>query len=111
MKTKNIFIGLACVVVLAVAAYFLDRTLPGAAVNQGATTTPQTQTLSETEVNPAPAQGKLNIDAVCRGALAYMTFPDAATADVFVADCKEGKHPEVIERYKTDNGLGDGAMY
>lgn len=60
-------------------------------------------------ITPAPAQGKLNINVVCEGALAYMTFPDAASADAFVADCKEGKHPEVIERYKAEMGLGDGA--
>ena len=56
-------------------------------------------------------QGKLNISAVCEDALAYMSFPDGATADAFVAECKEGKHPEVIERYKTDMNLGDGALY
>lgn len=43
---------------------------------------------------------KINIATVCEGALAYMTFPDAASADAFVAECKEGKHPEVIEQYK-----------
>lgn len=54
------------------------------------------------------ASGKININVVCEGALAYMTFPDGAAADAFVSDCKEGKHPEVIERYKA--GLGhDGA--
>lgn len=55
------------------------------------------------------AQGKLNIDAVCQGALAYMTFKDGASAGAFVSECKEGKHPEVIERYKADMNLGDGA--
>lgn len=54
-------------------------------------------------------QGKLNINAVCEGALAYMTFTDGASADAFVAECKEGKHPEVIEQYKLQMGLGDGA--
>lgn len=53
--------------------------------------------------------GKINIDAVCSGALAYMTFTDGASADKFVADCKEGKHPEVIEKYKADLNLGNGA--
>lgn len=52
---------------------------------------------------------KLNIDAVCQGALAYMSFPDAKAAETFVAECKEGKHPEVIEKYKKDMNLGDGA--
>ncbi len=56
----------------------------------------------------APMHGKLNITAVCEGALAYMTFPDAASADAFVEDCKDGKHPEVIQRYKADMNL-DGA--
>ena len=62
-------------------------------------------------ISPAPtaAQGKLNIDAVCQGALAYMTFPDAASAELFVAECKEGKHPEVIEQYKAQMNLGEGA--
>jgi hypothetical protein len=52
--------------------------------------------------------GKLNIDEVCQGALAYMSFPSSVEADAFVAECKEGKHPEVIEKYKADNGYGDG---
>jgi hypothetical protein len=53
------------------------------------------------------SQAKINIDAVCQGALAYMTFKDGASANAFVAECKEGKHPEVIERYKADMNLGD----
>lgn len=52
---------------------------------------------------------KIDINAVCEGALAYMTFPDGASADAFVAECKEGKRPEVIEKYKSDMGLGAGA--
>lgn len=58
---------------------------------------------------PTASSGKIDIAAVCEGALAYMSFPNGAAADAFVADCKEGKHPEVIERYKSDHGLGDGA--
>lgn len=54
-------------------------------------------------------QGKLNIDFVCEQALSYMTFVDGKSADVFVAECKEGKRPEVIEKYKADMNLGDGA--
>ena len=61
-------------------------------------------------VDPAPvSSGKLNINVVCESALAYMSFTDGASADKFVAECKEGKHPEVIERYKKDMNLGDGA--
>jgi hypothetical protein len=60
------------------------------------------------EVNTG-AQGKIDINAVCEGALAYMTFPDGASAELFVEECKEGKHPQVIEKFKTDMNLGDGA--
>lgn len=58
----------------------------------------------------ATVQGKLDINAVCEGALIYMTFTDSESADTFVAECKEGKHPEVIEQYKAQMGLGDGAQ-
>jgi hypothetical protein len=61
-------------------------------------------------IDPAPVvSGKLDINVICDGALAYMTFPNAQSADTFVKECKEGKHPEVIEQYKTQMGLGDGA--
>lgn len=59
-------------------------------------------------VTPAP-MGKINIGEVCQGALAYMTFTDGAAADAFVEDCKVGKHPEVIEQYKANLNVGDGA--
>jgi hypothetical protein len=52
---------------------------------------------------------KINIDVVCEGALAYMTFPNGAAAEAFVEECKAGEHPEVIEQYKAQTNLGDGA--
>lgn len=55
------------------------------------------------------SQGKLNIDLVCEKATSYMRFADAKSLEVFLVDCKEGKHPEVIEKYKADMNLGDGA--
>ncbi len=55
------------------------------------------------------SQSKLNINVVCESALAYMTFPDQVSADKFVEECKNGEHPDVIERYKADMNLGDGA--
>lgn len=58
---------------------------------------------------PGGPQGKLDIGAVCAGALVYMTFPDAQAAQAFVAECEAGEHPEVIERYKANLNLGDGA--
>lgn len=54
------------------------------------------------------SQAKINIEAVCNGALAYMTFADSKSADLFVKDCIDGKHPEVIERYKADLNLNAG---
>lgn len=54
-------------------------------------------------------QGKINIDAVCEGVLAYMTFPDGNSADLYVKECKEGKHPEVIEKFKQELNISDGA--
>ena len=84
------------VVILAIAGYFLFA--PKA-----------TQNNQVPETGDTGATGKLDINAVCEGALAYMTFTDGASADAYVAECKEGKHPEVIEKYKADMGLGDGA--
>lgn len=72
-----------------------------AVISYGLSTQKQTDTAS---------QGKIDINAVCEGSLSYMTFPDGASAEKFVAECKEGKHPEVIERYKTEMNLGDGAQ-
>ncbi len=52
--------------------------------------------------------GKLNINEICDESLMYTTFQSGREADLYLKDCKEGKHPEVIERYKADMGLGDG---
>lgn len=60
-------------------------------------------------VEVSKPQMKINIGEVCQGALAYMTFMDGVAADAFVEDCKVGKHPEVIEQYKANLNLGDGA--
>ncbi len=57
------------------------------------------------EENTNTATGKIDINAVCEGALAYMTFTDGASADLFVQECKEGKHQEVIERWKADMNI------
>ena len=53
--------------------------------------------------------GKLNIDFICENARTYMKFSDATSANKFVSDCKEGKHPDVIERYKAQMGVKEGA--
>ncbi len=61
------------------------------------------------EETPVVEQGKIDITTVCLGALSYMTFPDAAAAEVFIQECIEGKHPEVIEDFKKQMNAGDGA--
>ena len=55
------------------------------------------------------SDAKTDINAVCEGALAYMTFENGAAAEAFVQECKNGEHPEVIEQYKAQMGLGAGA--
>jgi hypothetical protein len=91
---KNAVIIAVIVALAALAAYFYFN--------------PATEEIQQ-ENTPANSEtAKININAVCEGALAYMTFPDGASAEAFVADCKEGKHPEVIEKYKADMHL-DGA--
>lgn len=57
------------------------------------------------EAEPSAPQGKIDIRMVCSGALAYMTFPSSAEADAFVAECIEGKHPEVIDEWKERMGI------
>ncbi|MDB5254170.1 MAG: hypothetical protein JWL80_236 [Parcubacteria group bacterium] len=92
---KNTY-ALVIIVVAIIGGYFLLRAHP---------TTP----IEIQDANPAVSSGKLNSDVVCKSALTYMTFTDSASADLFVAECKEGKHPEVFERYKAQLNLGDGA--
>lgn len=70
--------------------------------------------LSEAQNNapqetPTTSQGKINIDEVCEGALIRMTFENGDAAAKFVEECKEGKHPEVIEQFKAEMNLGAGA--
>jgi hypothetical protein len=56
---------------------------------------------------PMPMSAKIDINVVCEGALAYMTFESGEKADEFVVECKDGKHPEVIERFKADLNITD----
>jgi hypothetical protein len=57
---------------------------------------------------PTTSQGKININEVCEGALIRMTFENGEAAAKFVEECKEGKHPEVIEQFKAEMNLGAG---
>ncbi len=93
MTNKNIFIAIALLVAVFVVGYFFF---------------PSFFLLSNDNQNHGSVQGKININVVCDEALAYMSFPDGKSADKFLVDCKEGKHPEVIEQYKVRMGLGAG---
>jgi hypothetical protein len=61
-----------------------------------------------TPTEEALPQGKIDINTVCRNALAYMSFANGEDAEVFVAECIDGKHPDVIQKYIDDLGV-DGA--
>lgn len=91
---KKIII-LPVLIALAVVGYFLF-------VNNSSSVTERPGTTDNS--------AKIDIDAVCQAALAYMSFPDGESADKFVADCKEGKYPQVIEDYKAQMNLGEGAQ-
>ena len=88
MKTWLIVVG---ILIIAALGYFAF-VQPAAA--------PTTESPTDTS-----SQAKLDINAVCEGALAYMTFENGAAAEVFVQACKEGKHPEVIEQWKVQMGI------
>ena len=92
---KKIIIVIAIIVIIAAGYTAMKRS--------SAPSTSDATTASSTSL------GKLNINEVCASALTYMTFIDGTSSDKFVAECKEGKHPEVIEHYKAQMDLGDGA--
>jgi hypothetical protein len=100
---KTILIALAALLVIGGGYYWY--------VNNGEVEMEENGEVEEEvmEENEPASSGKLNINVVCEGALAYMSFPDGESADAFVAECKAGEHPEVIERYKAEMNLGDGA--
>jgi hypothetical protein len=90
---KNTYIIAALVAVALVGYFFFVR---------NPLTTSETPTTGDTSA-------KLDMNVVCESALAYMSFPDSASADVFVKECIEGKYPEVVERYKAQMNVGEGA--
>jgi hypothetical protein len=75
---------------------------------QGAVQNTPQEYMQENEGVPG-ASGKININAVCQNALAYMTFTSSEEANTFVAECVAGEHPDVIEQYKASLQL-DGAQ-
>ncbi len=65
------------------------------------------QPVSVAQENDTNSQAKIDINAVCEGALAYMSFENGAAAEAWVAECKNGEHPEAIEQWKQMNGITD----
>lgn len=97
MTTKNIVISLILVAIIAGAGYFFYMR------NDSDYTDPE-------KIGTPTSNQKINVDQVCNESLVYMTFTDSVSADLFVKECKEGKHPEVIEQYKARMNLGAGAQ-
>jgi hypothetical protein len=62
----------------------------------------------EEDLTTRPA-GKIDVRVACESALMYTTFEDGAQADAFIAECIEGKYPEVIDRYIESLNV-DGAV-
>lgn len=91
-----------------------DRTVPETAVGE---MTPQSEEVDtntagmevEEEGEMGRPSAKIDVRVACESALMYMSFMDGASAEAFVAECIEGKHPEVIERYINELGV-DGAV-
>lgn len=106
---KTIIIALAALVIIGGGYYWYTQNKMAGTTGADTASETGTEETADDVNNGSAAQGKLDINAVCEGALAYMTFPDGDSAAQFVAECKEGEHPEVIERYKADMNLGAGA--
>ena len=53
--------------------------------------------------------GKLDINFVCQDALTYMRFKDSESMNKFISECKEGKYPEIIEKYKAQMNIKSDA--
>ena len=88
MKTVYIIVGVLIIAVIASFVFMMQPTIPATDEVSG-------------------DQAKIDINAVCEGALAYMSFPDGASAEAWVVACKNGEHPEAIEQWKQMNGITD----
>lgn len=93
MTNKNTIIAISLIVALFIGWYFFYPMIRNQNLNN-----------VNNEV-PRGDQAKINIEEVCNGALAYMTFPDAASAEVFLTECKAGNRPEVIDQYRASLNL------
>lgn len=103
MTLKNVFLGIITVIIAGLALYLISIQ-----INPNESAIIQSPQQVSNDSGNSPSQAKININAVCEGALAYMSFTDGASAEAFVAECKEGKHPEVIEHFKAQMSAGEG---
>lgn len=90
----KIIVALLGLIIIGAVGYYVFVLMPAE--------NPNTETPRDVSV-----QGKIDINAVCDGALAYMSFPSGAEADAWVAECKRGEHPEAIDQWKQMNGITD----
>lgn len=97
MTQKNIIVLVVVLAALGGIAYYVLSKESTPAPMESAAQAP-VEEATETE------QGASNLNAACEGALAYMSFPDGASADAFVAECKDGKHPQVLQQYEAQMG-------
>lgn len=56
------------------------------------------------------SNAKIDVKVACESALTYTTFLNAEDADKFVAECIDGKHPDVIDRYIESLGVDDAVI-
>lgn len=96
MKTSYIVIGL---IIIAAIGYFVF-------MQPAAAPTIETQS-GDQAPSMNSGQEKIDINAVCEGALAYTTFENGAAAEAWVQECKDGEHPEAIEQWKVQMGITD----
>lgn len=105
MNQKSVIILL----LVGIAAIFLAVLAFGdsdGALNFGEPVTQEKGVTSPEEVRP---QAKIDVRAACESSLMYTSFENGAAAEAYMAECVEGKHPDVIQRYIDEMGL-DGAM-
>jgi len=103
MKITFALLGL---IIIGAVGYYLFILPPAAGTNSEYTPT-MGMPAPGNEGNYPEASNKINIDVICTDALAYMSFPNGAEADAWVAACKRGEHPEAIEQWKMQMGITD----
>lgn len=103
MKTALAILGL---LIIGAIAYYVFVIAPAATLNTNNLPSIGTPAPGNERNYPEP-EGKLNINVICEGALAYMSFPNGTEAEAWVEACKRGEHPEAIEQWKQQNGIID----